>query len=115
MTDDHSPERTEANCLGRRRFVCYPPLTSNQSKRAVAASVLLVLVAAALISTIWPKAPASKSLLYKGKPLESWFYGARSNFFLEVTQESAQQALNALGTNSFPFLLSNLRGNTGDG
>jgi hypothetical protein len=53
-------------------------------------------------------------VLYKGKPLEKWFYGERDEFFQESTRTKAQEAINALGTNAFPFLLSNLKTKRGD-
>jgi hypothetical protein len=57
-----------------------------------------------------PRAPT-----YKGEPVQVWFYGRRKGFFLESTRRSAQNAINDLGTNAFPFLLSILKAERGNG
>jgi hypothetical protein len=51
---------------------------------------------------------AGKSVVFKGKSLEAWFYGSRTNFFFKTVRDSAQEAFNGVGTNAFPFLLSQL-------
>lgn len=54
-------------------------------------------------------------ITYSGKPPGVWFYGGRTNFFQESTRHAAQEAIGALGTNAFPFLISNLQGTRGSG
>jgi hypothetical protein len=86
-----------------------------KTRRARYAYFVLPLLAATLLliglfsSRTLPRSP----LLYKGKPIESWFYGARTNFFYKSTQDEAKEALDAVGTEAFPFLLSNLNGDHG--
>jgi hypothetical protein len=70
-----------------------------------------VLGGAVLIGMIVFFFPAKPTIAYKGKPLEAWFYGGRTNFFLEETRQAAQEAIDSLGTNAYPFLLANLKQN----
>ena len=51
-----------------------------------------------------------QEISFRGKPLRIWFYGSRSNFFSEQVRNSAQTALKGVGTNAFPFLLQQLKG-----
>src|SRR5690348_2142822 len=88
---------------------------STRSKLAVIASVLLLTGAAIFVAGSLKRTPASKPLLYKGKSVEVWFYGSRTNFFNQDTIDAAEKAFNALGTNAFPFLLGNLKGHPGQG
>lgn len=73
----------------------------------------------ALVGVIlWPLVrvyQGESSLTYKGRPLKTWFYGANGTFFSIPTRSAAQQAINALGTNAFPFLLFTLKEKGGDG
>jgi hypothetical protein len=55
------------------------------------------------------------TVTYKGKSLAVLFYGNRRNFFEEPARRKAQEAIDALGTNAFPFLLSNLQQRPGNG
>lgn len=52
--------------------------------------------------------PQRTAVTYQGRSLEYWFYGGRTNFFMERTRKQTQQAVSALGTNAFPFLVANL-------
>ena len=52
--------------------------------------------------------------MHKGKPLEAWFYGSNTTFFSKPTRDAAQEAINAVGTNAFPFLLSKLKEKRGN-
>lgn len=54
-------------------------------------------------------------MTYKNKPLETWFYGSRTNFFHEKTRAAAQEAFDSCGTNAVPFLLSKLNTAQGNG
>lgn len=67
---------------------------------------LLALVLASLAPAC---SPPPQALTYKGKPLNAWFYGARTNFFLERTRRAAQEALDSFGMNAFPFLLEKVK------
>jgi len=53
--------------------------------------------------------PTPQALTYKGKPLDAWFYGTRTNFFLERTRKAAQEAFDSFGMNAFPFLLEKVK------
>lgn len=57
--------------------------------------------------------PGPKPVLFQGKSLEAWFYGARKDFFSQAVRDSAQKALNGVGTNAFPFLLAQLKAKHG--
>jgi len=61
-----------------------------------------------------PAYRGKNTVSYKGKPLEAWFYGSNTTFFYPQTREAAKKAINALGTNSFPFLLSRLKEKRGN-
>jgi len=88
-----------------------------KTRRALYAYSVLPLLAATLllIGLFSSRTRPLSGPLYKGKPLESWFYGARTNFFYKDTQDAAKEAFNAIGTEAFPFLLSNLKENQGAG
>lgn len=55
----------------------------------------------------------AKSDAFRGKSLEAWFYGSRTDFFSQPVRASAQEALDGVGTNAFPFLLSQLEAGRG--
>jgi hypothetical protein len=55
------------------------------------------------------------SLTYKGQPPEAWFYANRTGFFSESARKSRQKAIDELGTNAFPSLLSVLTEERGSG
>lgn len=76
--------------------------------------LMFVLSTAVLSGYFLLSSDLNTRVLYKGKPLEKWFYGERDEFFQESTRTKAQEAINALGTNAFPFLLSNLKTRRGD-
>jgi hypothetical protein len=67
----------------------------------------------AWLSTGLVTRPGSNSVLFGGKSLDTWFYGSRNDFFSERVRDSAQEALNAVGTNAFPFLLAKLKAGQG--
>jgi len=52
------------------------------------------------------KRDPSKNIMFRGKSLDAWFYGSRSNFFSQNVRDSAQNALIGVGSNAVPFLLS---------
>jgi hypothetical protein len=58
---------------------------------------------------------SERTVTYKNKPLEAWFYGSRTNFFYEQTRRAAQEAFDAVGTNGGAFLLSKLKMARGNG
>lgn len=47
--------------------------------------------------------------MFRGKSLGTWFYGSRTDFFSQRLRDSTQEALNGVGTNAFPFLVSVLK------
>lgn len=55
------------------------------------------------------------STIYKGRPLDVWFYGSRKDFFSTVVQDSDQEALKTIGTNAFLFLFLKRTGRKGMG
>jgi hypothetical protein len=61
-----------------------------------------------LIAVAWAFLSSRHEITYQNKSLSKWFYGERTNFFYQSTREKADAAFKALGTNAFPFLLSNL-------
>jgi hypothetical protein len=69
---------------------------------------LLVLIALLIVSLVWHSSRRAKEavVLYQGKPLEAWFFGSRTNFFSSNTRA---EAIQALGTNAFPFLLTKIK------
>jgi hypothetical protein len=70
----------------------------------------LVLVSAVILAALFlASTPAKSTVTYMNKPLEAWFYGARTNFFAERTRRAAQEAFDATGTNADAFLLSKLK------
>jgi len=70
----------------------------------------LVLVSAGILAALFvASTPAKSTVTYQNKPLEAWFYGARTNFFAERTRRAAQEAFDATGTNAGAFLLSKLK------
>ena len=84
-----------------------------RSKQALVISIALFLIAALPLLTFYFWPCPSPAVLYKGRTFESWFYGAKTNFFDRETREAAQKALWAMGTNAFPSLLDNLTHNRG--
>jgi hypothetical protein len=66
-----------------------------------------------LVYAITSRTPPRSGLVYKDKPIEAWFYGDRTDFFTKDTEDTAKEAIRALGTNAFPFLLSTLEKNQG--
>jgi hypothetical protein len=81
---------------------------------AIAASAACALVVITFLVLLHhPSRP--KLPVYKGKSLEAWFFGSRKDFFYERTRSAAQDAINGLGTNSFPFLLALLKESHGNG
>ena len=82
-------------------------------KRALLIAGLLG--AAIIIEFVLVSVPRKPTITYKDKPLDTWFYGARTNFFHETTRQAAQDAIDALGTNACPFLLANLQAKCGNG
>jgi hypothetical protein len=80
-----------------------------------AALIVVVISLALLFRSLCDSSSALERFTYRGQPARVWFYGKRSDFFLASTRDSAQKAIDELGTNAFPFLLTTLkakRGNT---
>ena len=71
--------------------------------------LLFLAAVAVIVWQIWPRGdnqPATPfNPVYKGKTLDAWFFGNRTNFLSQTTREAAQAALDGVGTNAFPFLL----------
>src|SRR5689334_16713389 len=76
--------------------------------KRIGISVLLSAVVLLIGILLFRPRPANP-VLYKGQSIDAWFFGSKRNFFIEDIREDAQTALNAIGTNAFSFLLSNLR------
>jgi hypothetical protein len=87
---------------------------SNASLLMVIACVILV-AAATLAAHFFATSHSAKDIVYKGKPLDFWFYGTKKDFFNESTRRAAQDAIDDLGTNAVPFLLSKLKEKRGNG
>ncbi len=84
--------------------------------RRVIPVAALALVSIAILAALFvSSSPATSTVTYKNKPLDAWFYGSRTNFFHEATRQAAQEALDAVGTNACPFLLTKLRTARGNG
>lgn len=82
----------------------------------IALALLIVFAAMATGFLVWrgSRPPQQTVLKYRGKSLESWFYGSRTDFFSGHTRDAAQKALLGVGTNAFPFLLATLINPQGD-
>src|SRR5262245_37650567 len=93
-----------------KRFHNLPP-----TRRGAAIFLLLLLTAILFVSLLSSRTARESRVIYKGKPLSVWFYGSRTNFFSKKIREEAQTAFQAVGTNGFPFLLSNLSERHGNG
>jgi hypothetical protein len=74
------------------------------------------LVATALLTSfLVASSPAKQTITYKGRSLDAWFYGARTNFFHQQTRRAAREAFDALGMSACPFLLAKLQSGRGNG
>jgi hypothetical protein len=76
---------------------------------------LCLLTAFILSAFVRESTSRPKPVVYKGKTLEEWFYGSRKDFFVEPTRRAAQEAIDGVGTNAFPFLLYTLERTRGSG
>jgi len=84
--------------------------------RRFGVTALIVLVGTpALLALYVNSSPVNKTLIYRNKSLKTWVFASRTSFFLEPTRKAAQEAIDALGTNAFPFLLAELKGSRGNG
>jgi hypothetical protein len=90
-------------------------LGPNRLRQVGLATVVIVAAAAVLLILAQWSRSADNTLTYNGRSLDAWFYGSRTNFFHYQTGQAAQEALDALGTNAFPFLLTKLKGSRGNG
>jgi hypothetical protein len=90
-------------------------VTSERVRRAIPIAALVLVSIAILASLFVASTPAKNTITYKNIPLDAWFYGSRTNFFLERTMRAAQEAFDALGTNACPFLLAKLESARGNG
>jgi hypothetical protein len=77
--------------------------------------IVCLLSAFILLGLVLTPGSQKTTITYRGKPLEVWFYGGRTNFFADTTRRTAQDAIDALGTNAFSFLFSNLKERRGSG
>lgn len=78
-------------------------------------TILLVFVGAAIVGVLFFLSVSSKqTITYKDKSLDAWFHGSRRDFFTERTRQAAQDAIDSVGTNGFPFLLSKLKESRGN-
>lgn len=83
--------------------------------RAIPIAALAVVAVAVLASLFVASSSPKSTVNYKGKSLDVWFYGARTNFFSAQARVARRQALEGVGTNAFPFLLSKLQRPGGNG
>jgi hypothetical protein len=90
-------------------------VTPERVRRAIPIAALVLVSIAILASLFVASTPAKNTITYKNKPLDAWFYGSRTNFFLGQTMRAAQEAFDALGTNASPFLLAKLETAHGNG
>jgi hypothetical protein len=84
------------------------------TKPAITIALVTVLSAVTVAAIYLLYAHRAPTVRYKGKPLEVWFYGSRTNFYADSTSTAATEAFKAVGTNAFPFLVSNLKYNHGN-
>lgn len=83
-------------------------LISFQVRRNILVA-LSVVTTAVILAVLFLKGSAPEVVVYKGKTLEAWFYGSRRDFFGDRTRKPAQEAIDGLGTNAFPFLSNTLK------
>src|SRR5580693_6635596 len=83
-------------------------LSPIRGTRIVLIACLALLTAFILAAFVLESVSRPETAVYKGKSLESWFYGSRKDFFAERTRKAAKEAVDGLGTNAFPFLLFTL-------
>jgi hypothetical protein len=83
--------------------------------RRIILIVCPVLLAAIVFAALFLAASARpNTIIYRGKTLDAWFYGSRKDFFNEPTRKAAQEAIDGLGTNAFPFLFYTLKHSQGN-
>ncbi len=90
--------------------------TSGMGRRSQIAAFIALIICGCLVawlSTRLLTRSGTNSVIFRGKPLDAWFYGSRNDFFLKRVRDSAQEALNSVGTNAFPFLLAKLAAGQG--
>ncbi len=90
---------------------------SNEDRvtRAILIGALLLVGGVGIALLFVSSSPEPSKVTYKGKSLQAWFYGSRRDFFSGQTRGLAEGAFDAVGTNAFPFLLSNLKSARGCG
>jgi hypothetical protein len=88
--------------------------TTNLSPSRVGTTIVVVcpvLLTAIFVAVFVLHSSRPTMPVYKGKSLEAWFFESRKDFF----SGSRQEAIEALGTNALPFLLSVLKQSRGNG
>jgi hypothetical protein len=81
-------------------------------KRLILVGCIVSFTAAVGFSILYSRGPHRSGVTYEGKSLEQWFYGGRTNFLTD--DKERVNALKAMGTNAFAFLISNLRERRGN-
>ena len=83
--------------------------------RMLPVAVVVLMGVAILASVLIRSARPGVVVTYQNRPLDAWFYGARTNFFHERTRSAAQSAFAGVGADAFPFLLAKLESPGGSG
>ncbi len=96
------------------------PTTSKPKPTASRIGIMVIIVGPFLLTAIFTfsfvlNSSRPKPIVYQGESLEAWFFGSGRDFLTERTRSAAQAAIDGLGTNAFPFLLTILKGNGGSG
>jgi hypothetical protein len=89
-----------------------PKGSGTRVRRLILIGCIASFTAAVGFSIIYSRGSHKSGVTYEGKSLEQWFYGGRTNFL--VDDKERVNALKAVGTNAFEFLLSNLRERRGN-
>jgi hypothetical protein len=89
-----------------------PNISGTRVKRLILIGCIVSFSAAVGFSITYSRALHRSGVTYEGKSLEQWFYRGRTNFLTDDKERI--NALKAMGTNTFAFLLSNLRERRGN-
>src|SRR5438552_16834981 len=81
---------------------------ARNSKKAVS-TIILFSMGGLLIVGVCLFMPKKETIIYGNKPLSKWFFSGRNDFWNLSTTQRASEVIKALGTNSLPFLISNLK------